>query len=56
MGPGRDQLRRIGGQGKITDKRMDVGWIEERHHAPATARERKRAENVAAEQRSRGTP
>jgi ketosteroid isomerase-like protein len=54
VGRYRDQLRRIGGHWKITDKRMEVGWIEQRHHSQAAAVEREMSEGLAAQERSGG--
>jgi 3-phenylpropionate/cinnamic acid dioxygenase small subunit len=56
VGRYRDQLRREDGTWKIVDKRMEVGWIEERHHSQATALEQEMTENLAAQERSGGTP
>jgi hypothetical protein len=56
VGRYRDELRRMDGKWKITDKRMEVGWIEERYHSQAAATEREMSENLAAQKRSGGAP
>ena len=55
VGRYRDVLRRGDGGWKIADKRMELGWMEERHYSQAAAAEREISENLAAQQRSEGT-
>lgn len=52
VGRYRDVLRRVGGGWKIAEKRMEVGWMEERHFSQSAASEREAAENLAAQSRS----
>jgi ketosteroid isomerase-like protein len=52
VGRYRDGLRRVGGQWKIVEKRMEVGWIEEREYSQTRAAEQESAESSAARERS----
>jgi ketosteroid isomerase-like protein len=52
VGRYRDVLRRVGSAWKIAEKRMEVGWMEERHFSQSVASEREAAENLAAQSRS----
>jgi uncharacterized protein (TIGR02246 family) len=47
-----DVLRRVGADWKIVDKRMDVGWMEERHYSQTAAGGRESTENAAAQSRA----
>ncbi len=55
VGRYRDRAKRIAGEWKILDKRMEVGWVEHRHHPQSEATEEETALNLAAQQRS-GAP
>ncbi len=44
----RDVLRRVDGTWKIADKRMDVGWMEQRHAPQAAMNDQEAAESLAA--------
>jgi hypothetical protein len=48
----RDELRKVDGTWKITDKRMDVGWTEERHAPQAALVEAEAAQSSAARSQS----
>ena len=52
VGRYKDVLRRIDGRWLIVDKRMEVGWMEERHHSQTTASEQEAATNLAAQARA----
>jgi hypothetical protein len=52
VGRYRDLVRKIDGTWKIVDKRMEVGWIEERHVSQAAVIEQETAVNLAAQERS----
>jgi ketosteroid isomerase-like protein len=52
VGRYRDVLRREGNDWKIADKRMEVGWVEDREFSQTAAGGRETAENLAAQQRS----
>ena len=52
VGRYRDVLRRQNGEWKIADKRMEVGWREDRTFAQTDAGGREKAENLAAQERS----
>ena len=55
VGRYRDVVKRIDGRWRIADKRMEVGWIESRHHPQSEATETETAFNLAAQERS-GSP
>jgi SnoaL-like domain len=50
----RDVLRKVDGTWKIADKRMDVGWIEERHASQAATTDAEAAESAPARSASAG--
>jgi ketosteroid isomerase-like protein len=52
VGRYRDKLRKIDGQWKIVDKRMEVGWREERHYSQSDANTQGSAENLSARERA----
>lgn len=54
VGRYRDVLRRTDDGWKITEKRMEVGWMEERHFSQSSASEREAADNLAAQSRAGG--
>ena len=56
VGRYRDVLRREGGTWKIAEKRMEVGWMEERHFSQAAAAEREANDNLAAQARAGSEP
>jgi ketosteroid isomerase-like protein len=51
VGRYRDVLRRVDGVWKIADKRMEVGWMEERQHSQSAMSEKEAAESLAARDR-----
>jgi ketosteroid isomerase-like protein len=51
VGRYRDVLRRVDGVWKIADKRMEVGWMEERQHSQSAMNEKEAAESLAARDR-----
>jgi ketosteroid isomerase-like protein len=53
VGRYRDVLHRVDGSWKIAEKRMEVGWMEERHFSQSAAGEREAADNLAAQERAR---
>jgi ketosteroid isomerase-like protein len=53
VGRYRDVLRRIDGAWKIAEKRMETGWMEERHFSQTAAADREAADNLAAQDRAR---
>lgn len=55
VGRYRDVLRRVSGAWKIAEKRMEVGWMEERHYSQAVASEREAEQNLAAQARAGDT-
>lgn len=52
VGRYRDVLRRVSGSWKIAEKRMEVGWMEEREFSQTAAAEREAADNLAAQTRA----
>jgi ketosteroid isomerase-like protein len=52
VGRYRDVLRRQGGEWKIAEKRMEVGWMEERQYSQTAAAEREAKDNLAAQARA----
>ena len=52
VGRYRDKVRRVEGEWKILDKRMEVGWVEQRHHPQSEAAEHETELNLAAQERS----
>src|SRR5581483_2816238 len=52
VGRYRDALRKVDGRWLITDKRMEVGWIEERTYSQSAANDKETAENLAAQERA----
>jgi hypothetical protein len=52
VGRYRDVLRRVEGRWKIAEKRMEVGWIEEREYPQAVAAKQEAADNRSARERS----
>ena len=52
VGRYRDVLRREGDNWKIVEKRMEVGWMEEREYSQAAAAEREANDNLAAQARA----
>ncbi|HET9078419.1 MAG TPA: nuclear transport factor 2 family protein [Acidimicrobiales bacterium] len=52
VGRYRDVVRRTGDGWKIVDKRMEVGWIEERRYPQSAAADRERSQSRAAQDRS----
>ena len=52
VGRYRDVLRREGGTWKIVEKRMEVGWMEEREYSQTAAAEREASDNLAAQARA----
>ena len=52
VGRYRDLVRKLDGVWKIVDKRMEVGWIEERHVSQSAVVDQETAVNLAAQERS----
>lgn len=52
VGRYRDRLRHVQGVWKIADKRMEVGWVEQRHHSQSAATDQETAVSLAAQERS----
>ena len=49
VGRYRDVLRRVDGKWKIADKRMEVGWMEQRHFSQSAAVAAEAGQNLAAQ-------
>jgi ketosteroid isomerase-like protein len=56
VGRYRDVLRREDGTWRIVEKRMEVGWMEERQYSQAAAAEREANDNLAAQARAGSEP
>jgi ketosteroid isomerase-like protein len=52
VGRYRDVLRKVGNEWKIVDKRMEVGWREERHYSQSDASAQGSAEQLSAQERA----
>ena len=52
VGRYRDVLRRVDGEWKIVDKRMELGWMEDVHYSQSTAAEQEADENLGAQSRA----
>jgi hypothetical protein len=52
VGRYRDVLRRVGGTWLIADKRMEVGWMEQREYSQSAAVAAEAEQNLAAQTRS----
>lgn len=52
VGRYRDVVRRVDGSWKIADKRMEVGWMEQRRYSQTAAVEAESSENLAAQDRA----
>lgn len=52
VGRYRDLLRRVEGAWKIADKRLEVGWMEQRQYSQAAALEKEASDNLAAQARA----
>jgi ketosteroid isomerase-like protein len=52
VGRYRDVLRRVGDKWLIADKRMEVGWMEQREYSQTAAVAAEAEQNLAAQQRS----
>jgi ketosteroid isomerase-like protein len=52
VGRYRDVLRRVGGKWLIADKRMEVGWMEQREYSQQAAVAAEAAQNLGAQARS----
>jgi hypothetical protein len=52
VGRYRDVLRRVDGTWKIAEKRMEIGWMEDRHFSQAAASRQEADQNLGAQSRA----